>query len=1014
MSLAPEPDEEVTSEGEVDEIDLNSYEQDPWDNAEDFLYQQQHRVGACKAYGFLLAGKPGAGKTNLAGKLAAELGAVHVGLPQILGDCVKAAFMQTQYDNLKTQIECEKHLLKSRPGLSKDTAEGAYDADGVNESAKAGETSPGPDEEAIARWLEESTKVLAEWSTLALPKEQFEAAKDFSEAAQLLLAGQAVEGDLLGRLLTARLRCPDVQFRGYVLESLPLPLLPDMLLQPDLPKLSYVLMLELTDSEAMARLNSLQLEPASGLPFSLGDRTPGDHQPLVKKVDADGAEVLDEGQPVMVNETPLPLEKWVKRVQDMPDKVKARMDVYTKMTESDAWRAVLEQLQPGCCIRLDASLSHCRVLASAKQALAFETYPIVLPPQVLQGAVYFGDKLEEAPQRKPLEELFKIVDAQGEAVTRSGARSLSAWGPFCPVALSEKGATELSRTCPAMLDCAAIVDGVSKPWFAAEYCGRVFLLSSPLALQLFCANPLPYVSSPPALPRLRVLIAGPPCAGKTEVAKSIADRYGAMHIDALKAVEREMSGQGAFAEELTLSFASGKGLTPELLTRVLASQLGLPAPDMPAPPPPPSPPRGELVEGGEPLREPEPFVPPVWAAKGDVDMYGVVEWGKSPEGQESLRFVMDGLPLDVLERDGADAVSPAVLALRTAMLVPTVVLILEDSAPEGIEGVAASVGRERTEHAKEAGFFYNLGREAALEREKNVQYPFDEARKLQSAALAPGSTLCTQLAAAGCHILRLDARMKLAELVEAAAARVDPLIYGKQLDGGENGAPIFGASKFEGFMAPPLLGALADDEPEAQGLEVFGHLKNFCPVTWRREGSLVPGRPEFMARWRGLLYSCKGEAELNALLENPAYFAPTPLAAPEHMLNMFVDGGLGGGLSASSSHLYDGANGAGSSASALPPLRLMLLGPLGSDRQKHAVGLSVAHGLHVVNLQVELPPAPPKPPATATEEEVAAAKKEWLPEDLEEMAKALSAKLSRVPLSRQAVLLEGEPLSEVC
>ena len=90
----------------------------------------------------------------------------------------------------------------------------------------------------------------------------------------------------------------------------------------------------------------------------------------------------------------------------------------------------------------------------------------------------------------------------------------------------------------------------------------------------------------------------------------------------------------------------------------------------------------------------------------------------------------------------------------------------------------------------------------------------------------------------------------------------------------------------------------------------------------------------------------------------------------------------------------------------------MLIGPLGSERQKHVSALAAAHGLKVINLQAELPAKPPPPAATATEEEAAAAKTEWLPEDLASMAKALCAKLGAPPLSTQGVLLEGEPLPE--
>ena len=267
MSLEPEPDDEVGSEGSgghLDEIDLIEYEQDPWNDADDFLYQQQQRVGACKAHGFLLAGKPGAGKTHLAGKLAAELGAVHVGLPQILAQCVEAYVVKQEYEGLQAKIDAEKNKAPPEPAAPS-TEEGAYNDEGGEAAAAedGAEQPPGPDEEQIEKWSEEQKTVLKRWSTLHLPKRQFEAAPEFCEAAALLMAGKAVEGDLLGRLLTARLRAEDVQFRGYVLESLPPPLLPDLLLQPGLPKLDYVLMLELTDKEALDRLERCPCDRAA-------------------------------------------------------------------------------------------------------------------------------------------------------------------------------------------------------------------------------------------------------------------------------------------------------------------------------------------------------------------------------------------------------------------------------------------------------------------------------------------------------------------------------------------------------------------------------------------------------------------------------------------------------------------------------------------------------------------------------------------------------------------------------
>ena len=44
---------------------------------------------------------------------------------------------------------------------------------------------------------------------LALPPLQFNAAPEYSKAAELMLAGNAVEGQLLSDLLTARLRAAE-------------------------------------------------------------------------------------------------------------------------------------------------------------------------------------------------------------------------------------------------------------------------------------------------------------------------------------------------------------------------------------------------------------------------------------------------------------------------------------------------------------------------------------------------------------------------------------------------------------------------------------------------------------------------------------------------------------------------------------------------------------------------------------------------------------------------------------
>ena len=94
----------------------------------------------------------------------------------------------------------------------------------------------------------------------------------------------------------------------------------------------------------------------------------------------------------------------------------------------------------------------------------------------------------------------------------------------------------------------------------------------------------------------------------------------------------ESGGEGS--DETMASLVGGKGVPPAQLTRMLARQLGLPEPDMPAPPAPPPPP----AEGEETTDADAKFELPVWSAKSEPDEVGVVE---RPRAEVDFRHHID-------------------------------------------------------------------------------------------------------------------------------------------------------------------------------------------------------------------------------------------------------------------------------------------------------------------------------------------------------------------------------------
>ena len=595
----------------------------------------------------------------------------------------------------------------------------------------------------------------------------------YIEVATTLRSGGAVSGSKLSELVKTRIGMDDVALRGYVLDGVPPGDFDVGVLHGEgiQTPLTFIIEIRSDDATVLRRLSEFRLDASpkplggdasggegdEGAPapeprlYSPEDQTPGTHQPLVEAVnpeDPEGPPLKNEdGSVMMVHWEPKPewVDNLLMRACDRPKLAEARLGLeWYSVVESEKYKAMEESVLPMNKIVLDGSLTPVPLLNSLIAQLPFPFFPLVVLPKRVYDA-------ESDPEAATLDGAMAAGSDE-----RTGPLRLSLWGEFCPVALHEG---------------AGIVKG--KPFLSVSYAGRLFALSTPERCEKFMANPKPFLQSKPKPPQVRVMLLGPPSSGKTSIAKHLSSRYGCVHVDMVASIEEAAADETRReSAPIKQALVAGGPVPPKSINDVLARALGLPArPETPrkeeAAPAAEGGEEGEgegdaaAAEGGEEEVPPAPTFPSL----GEDGT-----WGKPPDGQEGMSFVVEDFP----------CTAEALEEMRRACMVPTVVLMLQDSSEEG-KDLQENLGKSRASDTP--------SRTAKWEQEHGgLSVPIPALASATAAAFAEAEPL---LAEAGCTVVKLSCNVSVGELIESAAARVDPFVYGRVIqDGCLGGASV--------------------------------------------------------------------------------------------------------------------------------------------------------------------------------------------------------------------------------
>ncbi|XP_075253347.1 adenylate kinase 9-like [Convolutriloba macropyga] len=390
-----------------------------------------------------------------------------------------------------------------------------------------------------------------------------------NKAQQILQRGEIVNDELVIQIIEERLKSPECNHYGYILDGFPclseeymsysdqMNMLKNLTLKPDV-----IINLRIPDMDLVNRRSGNKVDPMTNISYpkdkyapekgegkKRGDSLEGEAEEGGEEEEANEEEeeeqtpVEEEDEYTAFDEDSGELEeeviqRLVTRPEDFPENVSASISSF-----KDQLLTPIEDLMfdhdPQNLIEINAILNEKTVFRQIMQKLTMLSFRPAIVPMRLHGS-----EEEELPEDMDTDELFR----QMAPVNHPGPRwrwRRSQWGRFCPVSLREGN----------------ILWG--KPDFGVSFLDKMFFLATEEAMKKFLANPRPFLLPPQPRPPCRFSVMGPPLSGKTTLSYMLAKKYGAYVLD----VNKIMKGKFAEARQKAIEDAKMEA-TEQAITQV--------------------------------------------------------------------------------------------------------------------------------------------------------------------------------------------------------------------------------------------------------------------------------------------------------------------------------------------------------------------------------------------------------------------------------------------------------------
>ncbi|XP_076819346.1 adenylate kinase 9-like isoform X2 [Clavelina lepadiformis] len=356
---------------------------------------------------------------------------------------------------------------------------------------------------------------------------------------EILLKGETLSTDFVLQLLREKITSPEVAHYGYVLDDLPTIDDQVMSVQQQIEmiknwKLSptFIINIKIPDIDLNQRQVGMRVDSLNGnvYPRRMWGLSKPPPSPLIEDVEEGELEGEEEGEEKKEEET--------QSVIDFPE-----VDIETKERLIHAPEFQSEQVEHKTKEYRDQSLQLLEAyMIDHDQQYLIEldgnSYPSVLFKHLMKKLDTFSCRRaavpirlqssdeDELPDEIETEELLRTLASYQITAPRYRWRR-SKWGRLCPVALKEGNMLQ------------------GKPDLAVSFLDKMYVLSSPEAMEKFLKNPRPYLLPPMPAPPCKLAILGYPLSGKSTLSAALAEKYNAKVFDMKKLMENK------FLEERT-------------------------------------------------------------------------------------------------------------------------------------------------------------------------------------------------------------------------------------------------------------------------------------------------------------------------------------------------------------------------------------------------------------------------------------------------------------------------------